>query len=165
MDFTRLGMQICICWSQIPLKSGGGGSENQSVSGLTTIWLMQLNTSSWSDCWLWPVECWPTPLQGLCEVPGYWRELEHAVVYVNPDHPKHAQCVTCLVSMEIIEEQGHFQLPEIVYRSLRHGAVRYHVETWWWRKMNGTTMGLRISSRYLCAFKLPSIKCNCVHCP
>ena len=26
--------------------------------------------------------------------------------------------------------------------------------------MNGTTMGLRISSRYLCAFKLPSIKCN-----
>ena len=31
--------------------------------------------------------------------------------------------------------------------------------------MNGTTMGLRISSRYLCAFKLPSIKCNCVCCP
>jgi hypothetical protein len=28
--------------------------------------------------------------------------------------------------------------------------------------MNGMTMGLRISSWYLCAFKLPSIKCNCV---
>ncbi len=26
-------------------------------------------------------------------------------------------------------------------------------------------MGLRISSRYLCAFKMPSIKCTCVHCP
>ena len=26
-------------------------------------------------------------------------------------------------------------------------------------------MGLRISSRYVCAFKLPSIKCNCVRCP
>jgi hypothetical protein len=34
--------------------------------------------------------------------------------------------------------------------------------------MNGTTMGLRISSRYLCAFKWSSIKCNCVRtyaCP
>jgi hypothetical protein len=26
--------------------------------------------------------------------------------------------------------------------------------------MNGTKMGLRISSPYLCAFKLPSIKCS-----
>ncbi len=25
--------------------------------------------------------------------------------------------------------------------------------------------GLRISSRYLCAFKMPSIKCTCVRCP
>ncbi len=31
--------------------------------------------------------------------------------------------------------------------------------------MNGTTMGLRISSRYLWAFKMPSIKCYCVRCP
>ena len=35
----------------------------------------------------------------------------------------------------------------------------------WWRRINGTTMGLRISPRYLCAFKLPSITCNYVHCP
>ncbi len=35
----------------------------------------------------------------------------------------------------------------------------------WWSWMNGTTMGLRILSRYLCAFKMPSIKCTCVHCP
>ena len=28
--------------------------------------------------------------------------------------------------------------------------------------MNGTTIVHRISSHYLCAFKLPSIKCNCV---
>ncbi len=27
----------------------------------------------------------------------------------------------------------------------------------WWSWMNGTTMGLRISSRYLCAFKMPSM--------
>jgi hypothetical protein len=35
----------------------------------------------------------------------------------------------------------------------------------WWRRMNGTTMGLRISLQYLCAFKLQSIKCSCVFCP
>ena len=32
----------------------------------------------------------------------------------------------------------------------------------WWRWMNGTTMGLRISSQYIWAFKLTSINCNCV---
>lgn len=31
-----------------------------------------------------------------------------------------------------------------------------------WKK--DTTMGLRISSRHLCAFKTPSIKCTCVRC-
>jgi hypothetical protein len=40
---------------------------------------------------------------------------------VNPEHPEHVQWVTCLVSM-------YFQLPGIVYRSLR-GAVDYHAET------------------------------------
>ncbi len=39
---------------------GGGGSENQSVSGLTTIYLMQCNISSHRvdqvvDCSLWDV--------------------------------------------------------------------------------------------------------------
>ena len=28
------------------------------------------------------------------------------------------------------EYAGHFQLPGIVYRSLRHEAVHYHAETW-----------------------------------
>ncbi len=32
----------------------------------------------------------------------------------------------------------------------------------WWSWMNGSTMDLRISSRCLCAFKMPSIKCTCV---
>ncbi len=35
----------------------------------------------------------------------------------------------------------------------------------WWSWMNGTTMSLRISSHYLCAFKMPSIKCTCVRFP
>ncbi len=35
----------------------------------------------------------------------------------------------------------------------------------WWSWRNGIIMGLRIWSRYLCAFKMPSIKCTCVRCP
>ena len=64
------------------------------------------------------MECCLTPLQGLCEVAGYWRELKHAIVHIDPEHPKHAQLVTCLVSMQAMEDMGHFQLPGIVYRSL-----------------------------------------------
>jgi diphthamide synthase (EF-2-diphthine--ammonia ligase) len=59
------------------------------------------------------VECCPTPLQWLCEVARYWRELEHAVVHVDPEHPKHAQYVTCQVSMQAMEELGHFQPQEL----------------------------------------------------
>ncbi len=57
-------------------------------------------------------------------------ELEHAVVYADPEHPKHAQWVTCLVSMLAMQELGCFQLPVIVYRFLQHGAVHYHAATW-----------------------------------
>ncbi len=85
---------------------------------------------SWLGCWLWSVGCWSTPLQWLCEVAGYWQELEHTVVYADPEHPKHAQWVTCPVSMLVMQELGCFQLPGIVYRSLQHGAVHYHAATW-----------------------------------
>ncbi len=62
-------------------------------------------------------------------VAGYWQEQEHAVVYADPEHPKHAQWVTCSVSMLVMQELGCFQLPGIVYRSLQHGAVHYHAAT------------------------------------
>ncbi len=47
--------------------------------------------------------------------------LEHAVVYANPEHPKHAQWVTCPMNMLAMQELGCFQLPGIVYISLQHG--------------------------------------------
>ena len=119
MDFTWLGIQICISWSQIPYKK---------VWHLPHVVQPISFTLSWSG-WLWPVECGPTPLQWLC-VARYGRELDHAVIHVDPEHPKHAQWVTCLVSMQAVEELGHLQLPGIVYRSLQHGAVHYHAETW-----------------------------------
>jgi hypothetical protein len=58
----------------------------------------------------------------MCEVAKYWPELEHAVVQVDPEHPKLAQWVTCLVSIQVMEEQGHFQLPGNVYRFFRRGT-------------------------------------------
>ncbi len=64
------------------------------------------------------MECWSTPLQWLCEVAGFWQKLEHAVVYADPEHLKHAQWVTCPVSMLAMQELGCSQLPGIVYRSL-----------------------------------------------
>ncbi|XP_070408551.1 uncharacterized protein [Nothobranchius furzeri] len=72
---------------------------------------------------------WSTPLQWLCEVDRYYWELVHAVVYAGQAHPKHAQQVTCSVSMLAMQELGHFQLPRIVYRSLQHGAMHYLAET------------------------------------
>jgi hypothetical protein len=64
------------------------------------------------------VECCPTPLEWLREVAGYRWELEYAVVHANPEHPKSAQRVRCLVSMQAMEELGHVQLPGIMYRSM-----------------------------------------------
>ncbi len=51
-------------------------------------------------------------------------------IYADPEHPKHAQWVTCSVSMLAMKELGWFQLPGIVYRCLQHGAVLYHAVTW-----------------------------------
>jgi hypothetical protein len=66
------------------------------------------------------VECCTTPLQWLCEVAGYCQELEYAAIQIYPEHPKHAQWV----SMQAMEELGHFQLPGIVY--MRWSADEWH---------------------------------------
>ncbi len=114
----------------------GGGPisiRNHSVSGVTTICLTQCNTSPSHrvdlvvDCGLWDVG--PLLFNGCVEFAGYWQELEHAVVYADPEHPKHARWVTCPVSMLAMQELGCFQLPGIVHRSLQHGAVHYHGAT------------------------------------
>ena len=70
------------------------------------------------------MECCSTPLQWLCEVAGYWRELENAIVHVQASQT----CSMGQVGMPAMEDLGYFQLPGIVYRSLRHGAVHYYAE-------------------------------------
>ncbi len=77
------------------------------------------------------MECWSTALQWLCEVAGYWQELEHAVVYADPEHPKHAQWVICPVSHICFFEQGDlagtagfqlFMIIETPRGEILHGA-------------------------------------------
>ncbi len=106
-----------------------GGSENQSVSGVTTICLTQCSTSPSHrvdqvvDCGLWDVG--PLLFNSCAKLLDIVRNC-NAVVYTDPEHHKHAQWVTCGLSMLAMEELGCFQLPGIVYRSLQHGDVHYH---------------------------------------
>ena len=73
------------------------------------------------DCGLWKVASLFNGCAKLLDI--------GAAVHVDPEYPKHAQWVTCLVSMQAMEELRHFPLPGIVYRFLRHGTVHYHAET------------------------------------
>ncbi|CDQ66141.1 unnamed protein product [Oncorhynchus mykiss] len=47
----------------------------------------------------------PPPPRGLCVVAEYWRELQHTVLHVNPEHTIHAQWVTCLLKPGFICEE------------------------------------------------------------
>ncbi len=139
---------------------GPGGSENQSVSGVTTICLTQCNTSP-SHRVDQVVDC------GLCNVGSLlfngcvklldigrnWNMLSYTPIQSIPNmlNGWHIRwvCWPCK-NWDVFSFQDLCTDP----CNMR-----------WWLWMNGTTMGLRISSRYLCAFKMPSIKCTCVHCP
>lgn len=44
----------------------------------------------------------------LCDVAGYWPELEHTAIYANLVHSKHAQWVAYLVNMLAMQELGCF---------------------------------------------------------
>ena len=67
------------------------------------------------DCGLWNVV--PLLFIGcvkLLDIGGN----RNTIVHIDPEHPKRAQWVTCLVSMQAMEELGHFQLPGVDHRSL-----------------------------------------------
>ncbi len=54
---------------------GSGGSENQSVSGVTTIChLLRIEFDQVVDCGLWNVG--PLLFNGCAKFAGYWQELE-----------------------------------------------------------------------------------------
>ena len=105
------------------------------------------------DCGLWNVV---PPLQWLCEVVGYWQKPKHAVVRVDPEHPKQAQWMTCLVSMKAMAELGHFQLPGMCIIMLK---VEVMAANEWYD--NGPQELILVS---LC-IQIGNNKINCVCCP
>ncbi len=147
-----------------------GGSENQSVSGMTTICLTQCNTfplhrvDQVVDFGLLNVG--PLLFNGcakLLDIGRNWNMLS----YIRRSRASQ----TCSMGDMSGEYAGYA-------RTGMFSASRNCVQilaTWgwalsccnmrWWSWMNGSTMGLRISSRYLCASTMPSIKCTCVRCP
>ncbi len=158
--------------------SGGGGGEGgglcrvfeiQSISGVTTICLTQSNTSPSHrvdqvvDCGLWNVV--PLLFNGcakLLDIGRNWNTLSYTPIQSIPNmlNGWHVRwvCWPCK-NWDVSSFQKLCTDPFNMGRALSCCNVR------WWLWMNGTTMGLRISSRYLCAFKMSSIKCTCVRCP
>ncbi len=74
-----------------------GGSKNQSVSGVTTI----CHRLRIELIRLLIVACGMLVHSSSMAV-RYWQELEHAVVYADPEHPK--QWVICPVTMLAMQE-------------------------------------------------------------
>ena len=157
MDFTWLGKQICICVS-----------ENQSVSGVTTVCLMQRYTH------LLRVELIRLLIVN-CGILSYSSSMAMRSCWILAGNG------TCCQYMSI---QSIPNMGDMFGEYAGHGRTRTFsasrncvqilaiwgcaLSCWntrWWQRMNGMTIGLRISSLYLCGFKLPSIKWNCVCCP
>ncbi len=134
---------------------GGGGSENQSVSGVTTICLTQCNTSPLHrvdqvvDCGLCNVG---TLLFNGCvkllDIGRNWNTLSDTPIQslLNMLNGWHVRwvCWPC-------KNWDVFSFQELCTDPCNMGPciimLQHEVMSW----MNGTTMGPRISSRYLCA--------------
>ena len=104
MDFIWLGIQICMMFTDTLKRRQRCGLKNVSIwcyhhllhvaRHLLHIELIRLLTVA---CGTWS--------HSLNAVRSWWylRELEHDVVHVDPEHPKHAQWMTCM-SMQAMEE-------------------------------------------------------------
>ena len=88
------------------------------------------------------MECCLNPLQWLCDVAG--------TPVLHGEYAGHGRTKIFSAPRNCVQ----------ILATWEHALSCWNMR--WWRRMNVTTKGLRISSS---AFKLPSIKCNCVHCP
>ncbi len=136
-----------------------GGSEYHSLSGVTTICLTQCNTSP-SHGVDQVVDCGMLVHSSSMALWSCWI-LAGTGTRCCLRRSRASQ--TCSISDLSSEYAGH---PRTGMFSVSSNCVQI-LATWsralsccnmrWWSWMNGTTMGLRISSRFLCAFKMPSI--------
>ncbi len=152
---------------QFTVLGGSGGFENQSVYGVTTICLTQCNTSPSHrvdqvvDCGMLVHSssiavrsCWILAGTGTrCCLCRSRAPQTCSMGDISGEYAGHARTGMFSASrncVQILATQGC-------------ALSCCNMSRWLW--MNGTTMGLRISSRYLCAFKMPSMKCTCDRCP
>jgi hypothetical protein len=148
MDFTWLGIQIPICCHRYLKKRKGCGSENQSVSGVT-ICLMQRKTSPLHRvdqtvyCVLWNVV--PLFFNGcakLLDIGGNWNTLTSIQSIPNMLNGWHVWwACRPWKNWDLVSFQELSTDPWDIWR---HALSCWNMR--WWRPMNGTTMGLRISS-------------------
>ena len=156
MYFTWYRIQICICWSQIPLKKNVWAWIRKLVS----IWCDQhlpqavrhiCTSTSYRvdqavDCGLWNVV--PLLFNGcakLLDIGGTWKTLSYTSIQSNPNmlnawhlwcYAGHGRTGTFFASMNCVQILATWG---------------YALSCWnmrWWQRMNGTTMGLGMSSRY-----------------
>ena len=133
MDSTWQGIQIWICWSQIPWKKGRGVDQKTSEY---LVW------PQFASCWvthllielirLLFVACGMLPHSSSMALRSCWI-LMGTGTRCRTGRSRTSQ--TCSMGdmsgkYAIHGEPGHFQLPGIVYRSLQHEAVHYHAEKW-----------------------------------
>lgn len=100
--------------------------------GVTIIDLMQCNTSPLHgvaqvvDCGLWNVG---SLLFKGCQGCRILAGIGTRVIHTDSEHPRHAQQVTCLVSMQTMQELGHLQFSGIVCSFLHYRAML--VDEWY----------------------------------
>ncbi len=148
-------MQFYCIWGR-----GGGGIWRPPFASRSVTHLLHIELIR---CWLWNVG--PLLFNGcvkLLDVGRNWNTLSYTPIQsisnmVSAWHVRWV-CWPC-------KNWDVFSFLELCTDPCNMGPciimLQHEVMSW----MNGTTMGLRISSRYLCAFKMPSIKCTCVRCP
>ncbi len=154
MDFTWLGLQIHISWSQISPTTTGG--SEMPVSGVTTICLKQCDTSSHRVDQV--VDCGPLLFNDsmkLLDIGRNWNMLLYTPIQSIPNmhNGRHVWwvCRPC-------KNWDDFSFQELQILATWSRALWGDGGGWMARQWAS-------GSQYLCAFKLLSIKCTCVHCP
>ncbi len=145
----------------------GQGSENQSVSGDYHLPHAVHTSPSHRDDQV--VDCslcnvGPLLFNGcvkLLDIVRNWKTLSYTPIQSIPNmlNGSHVRwvCWPC-------KNWDVFSFQELCTDPCNTGRALSCCNMKWWSWMNGTTMGLKTSSRYLFAFKMPSIKCTCVRC-
>ena len=161
MDFTWLGIQICICWSQMSLKKSCGVDQTTSQYLVWPPFVSPLHRVDQAvDCGL---------LSHSSSIAARNRWILAGTGTCCRTHRSRASQM-CSVGDMSGEYAGHGRTGTFsTYRNCVQILATWSraLSCWnmrWWQWINGTTMGLRILARYLCAFKLQSIKCY-VRCP